>query len=257
MADSRRAAIVLRCRACGVELAPAARFCRGCGALTAVGARGVVHEGAAERRRSRQVVRGLALPFLGVFVALLLEGWLDGRGASMVLVLAAGNLAMAGAGWAGLWALGPGSWRSSLGRRPGVDDFGLAVLGGLLALALSAAYVLLLAQVLPPSEVEAEVRPALPWLVLSVVVLPPLVEEWLCRGVIWQAARAATGVLATVCLTAFLFACLHALNGAAWLELPHRFVAGLVFGWLRARSGSLLPPVVAHATLNGFAVLLG
>jgi membrane protease YdiL (CAAX protease family) len=56
-----------------------------------------------------------------------------------------------------------------------------------------------------------------------------------------------------VVLAAVVFAFLHGLGGGWLLELPHRFGAGLVFGWLRWRSGSLLPAMLAHALHNGAA----
>ena len=40
------------------------------------------------------------------------------------------------------------------------------------------------------------------------------------------------------------------------LELPHRFVMGLLLGWLRARSNSLAPCVLAHFTHNLLAILI-
>ena len=53
---------------------------------------------------------------------------------------------------------------------------------------------------------------------------------------------------------AVLFGLLHCVGGLH--NFPHRFVAGLGFGWLRERSGSLLPPIAAHATHNLIAVLI-
>ncbi|HVS20160.1 MAG TPA: CPBP family intramembrane glutamic endopeptidase, partial [Planctomycetota bacterium] len=80
--------------------------------------------------------------------------------------------------------------------------------------------------------------------------------EWLCRGVLWQALRRVAPTAVTVALSALLFGLLHALNGGFWLEVPHRFVFGLLLGWLRARSGSLGPCVIAHGANNLLAVLL-
>jgi membrane protease YdiL (CAAX protease family) len=47
---------------------------------------------------------------------------------------------------------------------------------------------------------------------------------------------------------------LHALNGAGGLELPHRFVTGLILGWLRLSTGSLAPCVLAHFVNNALAL---
>jgi len=55
-------------------------------------------------------------------------------------------------------------------------------------------------------------------------------------------------------LSAALFALVHGLNGGFLLELPHRFVGGVVMGWLRHRSGSLVPGFLAHLLNNVLAV---
>jgi membrane protease YdiL (CAAX protease family) len=93
-------------------------------------------------------------------------------------------------------------------------------------------------------------------LLIGIVVLAPVAEEWLCRGAAWRAATVLAPPRTALLLTAILFAFLHGLGGGYLLELPHRFVAGLLFGWLRWRSGSLLPGMLAHALHNVGAVLL-
>ena len=82
-----------------------------------------------------------------------------------------------------------------------------------------------------------------------------MTEELLDRGVLWEASRRILSPGRTLLLTAALFTIGHGLQGG-YLVYPHRFVAGLVFGWLRLRSGSVLPPIAAHLTCNGTWVLL-
>ncbi|MFY9343166.1 MAG: CPBP family intramembrane glutamic endopeptidase, partial [Planctomycetota bacterium] len=93
-------------------------------------------------------------------------------------------------------------------------------------------------------------------LAVAVVGLAPIAEELLCRGAAWQAATRLGPPRVALGLTAVLFAFLHGLNGGYLLELPHRFAAGLIFGWLRWRTGSLVPAVLAHALHNGIALAL-
>ena len=69
-----------------------------------------------------------------------------------------------------------------------------------------------------------------------------MIEEWLCRGVLWAACRRVTGTAGTLFVTAVIFAILHGLNGLSLLEMPHRFVSGLILGWLRWRTRSVVPP---------------
>ncbi|MCB9875961.1 MAG: CPBP family intramembrane metalloprotease [Planctomycetes bacterium] len=89
---------------------------------------------------------------------------------------------------------------------------------------------------------------------IAVVVLAPLGEEWLCRGVAWRSAVTLSSPRTALLLTAILFAFLHGLGGGYLLELPHRFAMGLVAGWLRWQSGSLLPGIVVHAVHNFVAI---
>ena len=87
------------------------------------------------------------------------------------------------------------------------------------------------------------------WL-LRILVISYL-EELVFRGALWAAlCRTSKTMLRPILQTATLFAICHIVNGGEWLELPHRFVAGLLFGWLRARSGSLWPSVWAHVIAN-------
>ena len=80
--------------------------------------------------------------------------------------------------------------------------------------------------------------------------LAPLVEELVFRGLLygWLAGRWGGGVAVIGSSLAF---------AAAHVELAHVILVlplGLVFGWLRWRSGSLWPSLVAHMANNGLAV---
>ena len=131
--------------------------------------------------------------------------------------------------------------------------------------AMQGPFVLLL------SELVAE-NPgiAIPATILVVVLFGPAVEELLWRGAIFGGLyrlggllrRRRTGekevepgrasfVLAAIA-SSLVFAALH-------LEpviLPALFLLAFILCALYARTGSLLPPFVAHATFNSFTVLL-
>jgi len=84
------------------------------------------------------------------------------------------------------------------------------------------------------------------WPVLMLVVLPPLEEELAFRGLIFGGLRRSFTVNESFIVSSFAFAILH-------LSVPTlvtHFPLGLYFCWLRARSGSLWPSVVAHACHN-------
>ena len=81
---------------------------------------------------------------------------------------------------------------------------------------------------------------------LVIAILPGLCEELVVRGALLPALARGLGPGGAVVVSAVLFAAMHA--------DPYRFfftlTIGLVLGRLRLRTGSLLPPVLAHVTLN-------
>lgn len=93
------------------------------------------------------------------------------------------------------------------------------------------------------------------WLVVAtVIVVAPVVEEVVFRGLLFQVLRRRLGVSVGIVLSSLTFAVVH-------LELitrPLSLAALLVLGaWLAAafhRTGSLVVPITAHALFNGVAV---
>jgi membrane protease YdiL (CAAX protease family) len=101
-------------------------------------------------------------------------------------------------------------------------------------------------------------------LVLGVFVVIPLAREVFFRGVLFGELRRAGGVRGTgegsaavaVVATALLFA----VFSLDWRAVPTALVLGLSLGWLRARTGSLVAPVVAHLafwSVEGIPILRG
>lgn len=89
-----------------------------------------------------------------------------------------------------------------------------------------------------------------PWTIALVVVMPALVEELAFRGVIYSGLRTSLTVGESLVVSSFAFAMIH-------LSIPTmltHFPLGLYFGWLRHRSGSLWPGVLAHACHNAVIV---
>lgn len=91
---------------------------------------------------------------------------------------------------------------------------------------------------------------------LSSIVVAPLGEELLCRGVVIAALLRLGNRRSALLISSVLFAFLHGLGGGYVFELPHRFVSGLLFGALRLMSGRLGPAVLAHALHNAACELL-
>ncbi len=88
---------------------------------------------------------------------------------------------------------------------------------------------------------------ALLLLALTAVVLAPLFEELVFRGVLLPVLARSLGSVWGVGLSALVFAVAHLSLG----ELPPLLVLGVGLALLRLRSGRLLPSVVMHACWNG------
>jgi uncharacterized protein len=91
-------------------------------------------------------------------------------------------------------------------------------------------------------------------LAVIIVGLVPLLEESVFRGALFQPLRRRYGPWAVIFITSICFTVIH----VQWqVFLPH-LVTGLCVGYLRAASGSILPPILMHATFNGvpFASML-
>ncbi len=95
-------------------------------------------------------------------------------------------------------------------------------------------------------------RSVVGWLevVLVAVVVAPVVEELLFRGVLLHRWAHRWGTARAVVASSALFAVLH----AEWLG---HFLFGVAMCALYLRTRSLWMPIVAHAISNGVAVLLG
>ena len=86
---------------------------------------------------------------------------------------------------------------------------------------------------------------------LALVVLAPLTEELIFRGLILRGLLAITSPWRAIIVSALLFALIH-LN--PW-QIPFALVAGLVFGWVYCRTGSLTLCIAGHALNNGLSLL--
>lgn len=91
----------------------------------------------------------------------------------------------------------------------------------------------------------------LPLLLLRAVVLAPLEEELLFRGVLQIGLVARLGPRLGILLTALAFAAVHGSDAGVF-----HVIAGVVYGVVAWRSGSIWPAVILHALNNALAVLL-
>lgn len=109
-----------------------------------------------------------------------------------------------------------------------------------------------------PEFVQAFYQSAgyLPLCWAAVGVCAPLAEELLFRGFLFAGLAASKlGQAGAVAVTSAMFMGLH-LGQYDWVDLSQVGLVGVLMGWARARSGSLLPPLAMHVTLNLLALAL-
>ena len=88
---------------------------------------------------------------------------------------------------------------------------------------------------------------------LAVVVSAPLAEELVFRGIIQPRLERAMPAWIAVVLQAALFGLIHGTP----VQIAYAFVMGLLFGYIRHCTGSILPTIAAHAAFNAMNDPLG
>ncbi|MDD4036694.1 MAG: type II CAAX endopeptidase family protein [Bacilli bacterium] len=86
---------------------------------------------------------------------------------------------------------------------------------------------------------------------IRVAIIAPLLEELVFRGVILKKARDIMPFYAANIVQAILFGLIH-LNV---IQCLYVFPVGILFGYIARRYRSIIPSIVLHALLNGYAVL--
>jgi hypothetical protein len=197
-----------------------------------------------------QILAGLTLhPLLG-----------GGEEPRLVLLLPGVVAISHGVGW--LLAIGLVRWRY---RRP----FGAALafrrypLRALVRIGLAAIVVYIVALLpalkFPPpadhtnlfQEIFKAGGATLIVLLAIAVVLAPLLEEVLFRGLLFPALRRRLRFWPAALLTTAMFTGLHfTQTGTYWPAIEGIFICGLALAWLRERTGSLWPPIAFHMGFN-------
>jgi membrane protease YdiL (CAAX protease family) len=98
--------------------------------------------------------------------------------------------------------------------------------------------------------IRAESLPELVYVWLIAAVGAAVSEEFLFRGVLQNSLSSRLKGGIAVLITALVFGILHTI----W-RFPPAFILGAFLGVLYWRTGSLLPPIVAHLTINTVAIV--
>ncbi len=147
---------------------------------------------------------------------------------------------------------------SSLGwRKPHVNLAWIAGGGIVLAFVLSALGSLLKApKIALPFEKLTNTPASLAFFAVVAIVLAPFFEELFFRGFVQPLLSRTFGTIAGILITAALFGALHGFEYSwVWQYAVFISLAGAVFGWLRARTNSIVPSTVMHGCFNAVSVV--
>ena len=156
-----------------------------------------------------------------------------------------------------LWCVG--SWpsiRSGLVRFASPRWYAVAAAIPIATFLLAGVGVWLLVEALGIEEIrysEPFLSAGFGWwvVILAICVQPAVIEELAFRGVMLAALQHILNVREAVIVSALLFMVIH----LAVLSFPHLFVIGLVLGYLRVKTGSIYPCMLAHFVHNLLVVL--
>ena len=85
---------------------------------------------------------------------------------------------------------------------------------------------------------------------LAVVLVAPVTEEVIFRGLIFGAVEGRLGRWGAIGVSALVFAAAH----FQVLYFVPLLICGVALGWLRAKSGSLAPSMLVHCVNNGISL---
>lgn len=146
----------------------------------------------------------------------------------------------------------------SLGWRPSTFNLGAtAVVGVTLAFVVSGIAALLhTPQVNSPIEQFTKSPGALIFIAILAISAAPFFEELFFRGFLQPLFSRTFGTAAGILLTAIFFGVLHLSEySMVWQYGLAITLVGVALGYVRARSGSLIPSTVMHACFNSVSVV--
>lgn len=163
------------------------------------------------------------------------------------------------------WLMGRGTltWRLLGPRRPHPSHLAIGALVGAVGFLgvnlLLAALLALFGPVDPPEQaLLTEVTRgglATALAVVAAVVMAPIVEELVFRGLLFQSLHRRVGLWPAALLSSAFFTAVH-IEVTQPLYSGGLFLLGVLFALALVRSGSLLVPIAAHAVFNGISVTL-
>lgn len=120
------------------------------------------------------------------------------------------------------------------------------------------AFVLMIAAGIVCEPLLALLPPAAPnvgrglWTIVALVVMAPVLEELICRGVVLGSLRERYGVVTAWLVSSLFFGVLHVQP----VLVVNAFVVGLILGFIYIATDSLWSVIILHALNNAIAYLM-
>jgi membrane protease YdiL (CAAX protease family) len=211
-----------------------------------------------------QVLLGALTAVFAVFIAIAVVSAIDpdlDSDASMLAAQAAFALALIGVALA--FAAGDPDRSAGPLAKLGLRRAGWGAIG--LAFAAWVAYIIFASQISPllqpdQEDVTRELGgDAGTWITIAggilIIVAAPLSEEIFFRGFMFAGLRRHLPLWTAAAISALVWGLLHLSGGNLGVALQLA-IFGLLLAWLYDQTGSLWPPIIAHAVNNGLAFTL-
>lgn len=161
------------------------------------------------------------------------------------------------------------SWQRIGMVRPKLTDIYYALSGYAVYFILYLVSAIMLDRLVPSIDFDqkqelgfstATTGPALAFIFISLVILPPIFEEILMRGVLFTGLKSKLPLILAALITSIMFAAAHLQGGEAgapllWAAAIDTFILSMVAIYLKQKSGSLWPCIGIHALKNLTAFL--
>lgn len=154
-----------------------------------------------------------------------------------------------------------------LGRKPIPRDLLIAVGVAVIYFAVFIVVASLISKMIPAINIDQEQELGfknvknieLPLVFLSLVVLPPLLEEIIARGFLYSGLKNNLSIYKATLITSFLFAIAHLQPGTGkpllWIATIDTFILSIFLVYLREKTGSLWAPIFLHGIKNLIAFM--
>lgn len=211
-------------------------------------------------------IGGIIGSLIAITIAVAANGGVELDTVSLLVISSAGQAAVTlGLLFYMSRSRGTGTWDLDFGFRFQASDWKGLLYGMLLQVAVTLLILVPLAALLgledPPQQDVADIAGDASSLagriavLVVLVVVAPVTEELLFRGVLLSRLTRAMSPWSAVAVSALVFAGIHLIDPDAAFVAVGLFVIGLVLGWQALRTGRLGLSILTHAGVNLLAAI--